>query len=291
MNILITGGTGFIGTHLIKALSNQYKIHILVPQNLDFTVPEYVSVFEFSENIRELHQYINENQIEGIIHLATLYVAQHQAEQIKDIILSNVYLGTAILESIKNTQVKWFINTGTYWQNFKSDNKVYCPANLYAASKQAFIDMAAFYTETSSLRFVTLKLSDTFGKGDTRRKLLTIFKEAADTKEPLLMSKGEQYLDILYIDDIISGFTHLINLLEQDKELLNEYVLVAQQRYNLKEIAGIFEKVSGKKLQIVWGGRPYREREIMCPWQKGTPLPGWKAKLSLEDGIKKFLTP
>ena len=83
----------------------------------------------------------------------------------------------------------------------------------------------------------------------------------------------------------------MINLLEQDKELLNEYVLVAQQRYNLKEIAGIFEKVSGKKLQIVWGGRPYREREIMCPWQKGTPLPGWKAKLSLEDGIKKFLTP
>jgi nucleoside-diphosphate-sugar epimerase len=291
MNILITGGTGFIGTHLIKALSNHYKIHVLVPPDLDFTVPEYVSVFEFSENIRELHQYINENQIEGIIHLATLYVAQHQAEQIKDIILSNVYLGTAILESIKNTQVKWFINTGTYWQNFKSDSKEYCPANLYAASKQAFIDMAAFYTETSSLRFVTLKLSDTFGKGDTRRKLFNIFKEAADTKEPLLMSKGEQYLDILYIDDIISGFTHLINLLEQDKELLNEYVLVAQQRYNLKEIAGIFEKVSGKKLQIVWGGRPYREREIMCPWQKGTPLPGWKAKLSLEDGIKKFLTP
>ncbi|MDD2199725.1 MAG: NAD(P)-dependent oxidoreductase, partial [Bacteroidales bacterium] len=282
MNILITGGTGFIGTHLIKALSNHYKIHVLVPPDLDFTVPEYVSVFEFSENIRELHQYINENQIEGIIHLATLYVAQHQAEQIKDIILSNVYLGTAILESIKNTQVKWFINTGTYWQNFKSDSKEYCPANLYAASKQAFIDMAAFYTETSSLRFVTLKLSDTFGKGDTRRKLFNIFKEAADTKEPLLMSKGEQYLDILYIDDIISGFTHLINLLEQDKELLNEYVLVAQQRYNLKEIAGIFEKVSGKKLQIVWGGRPYREREIMCPWQKGTPLPGWKAKLSLE---------
>lgn len=291
MNILITGGTGFIGTHLIKALSKKYKIHILVPPDLNFTVPEYVNVIEFSDNIGELNLYLKENHIEGIIHLATLYVAQHQAEQIKDIILSNVYLGTAILESLKNTQVKWVINTGTYWQNYKFNSKEYCPANLYAASKQAFIDMAAFYIETNPLRFVTLKLSDTFGKGDTRRKLLTIFKEAADTKEPLLMSKGEQYLDILYIDDVISGFTHLIKLLEEDKELLNEYVLVAQQRYNLKEIAAIFEKVSGKKLQIIWGGRPYREREIMCPWQKGTPLPGWKAKLSLEDGIKKFLTP
>ena len=158
MNILITGGTGFIGTHLVKALYKEHKVHILVPCGLKFTVPKHVKVFEFSENISELHAYLKAHQIEGIVHLATLYIAQHQAEQIKDILLSNVFLGTAVLEAVRDTNVTWFINTGTYWQNFKSDSKEYCPANLYAASKQAFIDMATYYVETSDLKFVTLKL-------------------------------------------------------------------------------------------------------------------------------------
>ena len=289
MNILITGATGFIGTRLLKALVEHHNIHILMPPNLVFDTSEKVNVIEFSDNINELHYFLNKHHIEGIVHLATLYGAQHQPEQIKDIILSNVYLGTAILEAVKNTEVKWFLNTGTYWQNFKSDSMEYCPANLYAASKQAFIDMASFYIETSTLQFVTLKLCDTFGPNDTRRKIISLFKEASESKNPIPMSEGEQYLDILYIDDVISGFIHLIHLLHKGKELEKEYVLFAQQRYRLREMATIFEQVCEKKLNILWGGRPYREREIMIPWRKGTPLPGWEAQLSLEEGIRKFL--
>jgi hypothetical protein len=46
--------------------------------------------------------------------------------------------------------------------------------------------------------------------------------------------------------------------------------------------------VSGRKLNIEWGGRPYRDREVMVPW-KGIPVPGWKAKVNVEEGIQLFL--
>lgn len=289
MNILITGGTGFIGTHLVRALCNHHQLHVLVPPDLDFVIPENVKVIEFSDDIPALHSYLIENKIEGIVHLATLFIAQHRSEQIKDMVLSNIYLGTAILEAVQASSVQWFLNTGTIWQNYKSDSLDYCPVNLYAATKQAFIDMAAFYIETSDLKFVTLKLSDTFGGGDTRRKLFTILKEAAISGEELRMSPGEQCLDILYISDIISGFIHLIHLLHDNKIRENDYVLAAQKRYTLKEVIGIFEKVSGKKLTVVWRGREYRKREVMQPWQKGKVLPGWNAQLSLEQGIALYL--
>lgn len=290
MNILITGGTGFIGTHLVKTLIEHHNIHILVPPLLEFSLPEQVQTIEFNDNISELHTYLSEHNIEGIIHLATLFVAQHQAEQIKELVLSNIFLGTAILEAAQDTAVKWILNTGTYWQHFNSDKVDYCPTSLYAASKQAFIDMAAYYTQVNEFKFVTLKLSDSFGDGDTRRKLFTILKEASQTGEQLLMSPGEQQLDILHVSDIVSGFVHLMKLLQDNKCTENEYILAARQRFTLKETVEIFEKVCGKKLNIVWGGRSYRNREIMCPWNKGVVLPDWEARLSLEEGIALYLS-
>jgi len=93
----------------------------------------------------------------------------------------------------------------------------------------------------------------------------------------------------LYISDIISGFVHLIHLLHDNKLKENDYVLTAHKRYTLKEVIAIFEKVSGKKLNVVWGGREYRKREVMQPWKKGKVLPGWNAQLSLEQGITLYL--
>lgn len=290
MNLLITGGTGFIGKHLVKELSSNHQLHLLIRPNTGSTIPKGVQTIVFDNNIAELHQYILENKIEGIFHLATLFIAQHQANQIKDMILSNVYVGTAVLEAAQHTAVKWVINTGTYWQHFHSEDEMYCPTSLYAASKQAFIDMAAYYTQVSDIKFVTLKLSDSFGDGDTRPKLFTVLKEAIASGKQLQMSPGEQVLDILHVKDIVSGFVHLMKLLNENKILGSDYILAAKQRFTLREVVAIFEKVSGKKINVVWGGRPYRDREIMQPWNKGIMLPEWEAKLSLEEGISLYLS-
>ena len=179
MRILVTGATGFIGTNLTRELRKNNDLFILGqfegdPEKLD--LPGIV----MTDDIQRLADYIKANEIEGIIHLASLYLTVHTSEQVKDLVLSNVYFGTAVLEaaSLAGT-VKWFLNTGSIWQNYNVKGDDYNPVNLYAATKQAFIDMAKYYSDVFGIRFCTLKLCDTYGPNDTRKKLFKLFKSGA----------------------------------------------------------------------------------------------------------------
>ncbi len=288
MNILVTGATGFIGTNLTAELRKEHNLFILGQFAGD---PEKLGLpgCVMTDDIEALSGYMKDNQIEGIIHLASLYLTVHTPGQIKDLVSSNVFFGTAVLEAASMAGVRWFLNTGSIWQNYNVRDTEYNPVNLYAASKQAFIDMAKYYTDVFGIRFCTLKLCDTYGPNDTRRKIFKLFKDISESGEVLKMSPGEQLMDILYISDIVRGFSRLADLLAGDACLKAEYVLSSGEQIPLKQLAGTFERVSGRKLNIEWGGRPYRDREVMVPWKGGT-VPGWKAEVTLEDGIRLFLS-
>ncbi len=288
MNILVTGATGFIGTNLIRELRKCHNLYIIAHHESNSNMLGLPFIV-MSDNIYTIADFIKIHQIEGIIHLASLYKADHSPEQIKDLIYSNVYFGTAVMEaaSLAGT-IKWFLNTGSIWQNYNSKKTEYNPANIYAATKQAFIDIAKYYTDVFKIRFCTLKLCDTYGPADTRRKIIQLFKEYSESRDILQMSPGEQKIDLLYITDVVAGFIQLVNLLSKGTELQNEYVLTSGTPIPLKELAKLFCNISGKELNIEWGGRPYRNREVMIPW-RGNPLPGWNAKVDIRTGIRLFL--
>lgn len=288
MNILITGSTGFIGKNLIHKLREKHQVHILVRSHSTNFIEYAQNVFIFNNNIDDLTAYLNNNYIDGIIHLASLYISEHKSDQILDLILSNIYLGTAVLEACSKSSVKWFLNTGTIWQNYQAPelSDIYNPVNLYAATKQAFIDMARYYIETTSLRFCTLKLCDTYGVGDTRRKLLALFSDLTKSKNTLEMTNGFQKIDLLYIDDVICGFMKLaIMLNDKTIPLKNEYVLSSGKFITLRQLASTYEKIKNVKLNIDWGKYPYRRREVMIPY-KGNVLIDWEPQISLEKGIQ-----
>ncbi len=269
MNILITGATGFIGRNLTPFLIKEgHNIHALIRPTTkpDFLFTDKVVVFE--DDIPALADYLKSNRIDGIIHLATLYLNTHRPEQIAELVKSNVYLGTAILEAAVAANVKWFLNTGTIWQNFNAPaySKQYCPVNLYAASKQAFVDMAKYYVEMSDIRFATLKLCDTYGENDTRKKIYSLFEQIAKTGETLDMSPGEQKMDLVHISKVLDSFLKLTELLHSDDEFEDEYVVSSGQHRTLKEIAEQYEIAHNVKLNINWGGKPYRDREVMEPY-------------------------
>lgn len=149
MRVLVTGATGFVGQHLLPYLQGQrHEVYALVRPSTDGSRVFANHLYVFEDDVMSLVAYLKENHIDGIIHLASLYIAEHKPEQIKSIVHSNVYLGTAIIEAAVKAGVKWFLNTGTIWQNYNVEpySDKYCPVNLYAASKQAFIDMAKYYT-------------------------------------------------------------------------------------------------------------------------------------------------
>jgi len=289
MKIFITGATGFIGKHLVNFLKkdNQITINLYGDEKTPFE--DSVKTYKLNENKpSEAIEFMQKEKFNGVIHLASLYLTTHTPEQATKLIDSNVRFSTYILECAAQAKVKWFINTGTFWQHYK--NKDYSPVNLYAASKQAFESIAQYYWETNKIKFCTLKLSDTYGPNDTRPKIFNLWQKIAETGETLDMSPGEQIIDISHVDDIVSAFALLANHLSNNHPEVNNgdsFAVKAEKRYTLKELAKIFEESTGKKLNINWGERLYRDRAVMKPWENGDIVPEWKQKHSLKNNIKK----
>lgn len=289
MKILLSGATGFIGKNLVvKLVENGHEIYALVRENSDTShIDKGVKIYTYNGDINILIQFFQENNFDGVLHLASLFLASHNPDDISKLTTSNIQFGTELLEASKRSNVTWFINTGTFWQNY--ENEDYNPVNLYAATKEAFEKIAKFYAETSDLIFTTIKLNDTFGPNDTRAKVFNLWTKIAASGERLGMSAGEQIIDISHIDDVTNAYEQLVNLLGEDpaKHRDKTYVVSNQERVTLKELAKIFEKATDSILDIDWGGREYREREVMTPFSLGEVVPGWKQQYTLEATIRK----
>ena len=289
MKILVTGVTGFIGQNLVqKLIDDNHEVHALVRDHSDISgIKEQVKIYTYNENTSDLISFFQKEMFNGVIHLASLFLASHTPDDISKLISSNIKFGTELLEAAISSDVTWFINTGTFWQNY--ENKSYNPVNLYAATKEAFENIAKFYTQTSSLVFTNIKLNDTFGANDTRAKVFNLWTNIATSGERLSMSAGEQIIDISYIEDVINAYTRLIYLLEEDanKHKNKTYVISNKEKLSLKDLSKVFEKATNSELDIDWGGRDYRNREVMSPYNLGESVPGWKQKYTLEEAIRK----
>ena len=297
MKVLLTGITGFIGSHLTeRLLSDGHEVHAIVRNSsrideLSYDLRRNVNFHVYNKNntiMQVITNICKENKPDIVYHLASLYLATHKYEDIRNLIESNVTFGTEILEAIKANGIKNFVNTGTNWQHYL--NAEYDPVNLYSATKQAFEDILQLYKETADFKVISLQLFDTYGRNDKRRKIFNLFKEIVESGETLAMSPGEQLIDIVYIDDVVESFLLAGKYLFEGKyNLCGTYGVSSKNAIKLRELAAIFGKVSGKNLSIKWGGRPYRDREVMVPWNTYETLPGWEPKINLEEGIKKFL--
>ena len=292
MKILVTGATGFIGSSLIRKLKSDYEVYAIarLSSNKDFLIKNEIQYYVDNGKTEELLGFLNKEKFDGIVHLASLFLNQHSLKDIEALVDSNILFSTRLLQTAVTSGVKWFINTSTFWQHYQ--NKNFSPVNLYAATKQAFEDIARYYMETTNIGFVTIALNDTYGPGDTRPKLFTLWKDIAESGRALDMSPGEQEIDISYIDDVVDAYVKLISLLkfsELSEYKGKTYAVSSGERMSLRDIAKVFEKVSGKKININGGGKEYRKREVMKPWDLGEPVPGWKQKVTLEEGILKFL--
>jgi nucleoside-diphosphate-sugar epimerase len=105
------------------------------------------------------------------------------------------------------------------------------------------------------------------------------------------MSPGGQYLDLVHIDDVIDAFVRAgQEILALPQAGTRTYSVTSGEPHTLREVIGIFEEVLGRKLDIEFGGLPYRDREPMMPWMPGAPtVPGWSPSYDLKRGLKEML--
>lgn len=289
---LITGPTGFIGSHLTKKLAlSGWDTHIIIRPNSDLTplkeILTSISIHRHDGTTENMIEIMSKAKPDIVFHLASLFLANHSAKDIEQVIKSNITFGSQLVEAMVLNNIHHLINTGTSWQHF--ENNSYNPVCLYAATKQAFEAILTYYVETSPLKVTTLKLFDTYGPNDQRPKLIPLLQKTKLEQKKLFMSKGEQLIDIVYIEDAIDAFIiaaeRHFNSQCAKKE---DFAVSSENPIRLKELVKIYEEITEKKLPIEWGKRPYRIREVMIPWNNGKRLPNWYPKYDLKAGLRKI---
>lgn len=289
---IVTGATGFVGSNLCKYLiENNWEVSIISRPSSDYTnissVLNKVKLFEYDGNIEKLISFFKEIKADVVFHLTSLFIAEHESNQINQLVDSNIKFGLHILEAMKESNTKQLINTGTSWQHYHAD--IYNPVDLYAATKQAFESLIKYYTEAESIRCITLKLFDTYGESDTRPKLINLLHKFADENMELNMSPGEQVLDLVHVDDVVRAFVNAYEVLSSNNAIVfDQFGVASGRKIRLKDLIEIFEEVTSKKINVCWGGREYRKREVMELWNGYKLLPNWECTISLEEGLRKY---
>lgn len=287
----MTGATGYIGSHVLKyLLSKGWEIHVVADPKFGFAaiqdVRSQIDIFEYSGNINSLIEYFQKVNAEVVFHLAAAVITNYKPEQVSVLIQSNIQFGTEILEAMKASDTRLLVSTGSYWQNYNSDT--YNPVDLYAATKEAFEKIIQLYVDAFGFRHVNLRLFDVYGEDDKRPKLWNILKEIAGTDRSIDVSPGEQFLDLVHISDVCTAYEAAYDYLCTSDCNNKTFGVFTGKQHTLKDLIFQFESILGKKINVRFGGRPYKSREVMVPFTKYRNLPNWIAFVDIRSGLEKI---
>lgn len=293
---MLTGGTGFIGSHLLEELLKLNKKVILIKRS--FSNTWRINEFSNNKNLvlkdidkEDLNDIFCQYDIQGIFHLASFKPRIHKSEDIQNMIDSNINFPTQLLENSMKNNVEFFINTGTVNEyqltnSPISENTKIKSYNLYAATKTAFESILKFYCNEYNLNCATLKLFTPYGPKDNEMKIAPYVIINSINKKDIYIESPNKKLDFIYIKDVVEAYILLMNNISkfQEYESFNVGTGIGT---SIKEFLGIVESNLGKNETVNFGNR--EDDQVWCSNKKIKEKINWAPKTELSIGIQKTI--
>ena len=278
---MLTGSTGFIGSELLKNLSNYNKVYITLRKKNNINLNNKNIIKIYFNSYKNLSHKFKKLKIDTVIHCATHYVKNHKFEDMKKFSESNILFGNIILENLKIMRVKKFVNFSTVWENFdgKKDNYY----NLYSAYKAGFGKIISFYKKRNrDIKFLNLVISDTFGLGDKRKKIVNLLKTNYKKNLITKIVSKNLYINLLNVKDIVNA----IELILKKNYKSDTYILKNKNDFKIYDIIKEIDKYSQKKLIVKW----LSDKRIKEKTYQFKTLKRWKPKNSSIKNIVEIIT-
>lgn len=309
MNILITGGAGFIGSTLTEKLLKENN-NIFVIDNFndyyDIRLKE-TNVKPFLENKNYnlfrgdicdralVKQIFEENNIECVIHIAARAGVRTSLEDPLEYVRSNIEGTINILENMKNFACKKivFASSSSVYGNchaekFSEDLKITEPISPYAATKSACEQFIYTYSKLYDIQAVCLRFFTVYGPKQRPDLAIRKFIELIEQDKPIpVYGDGTTIRDYTYIDDIIDGIYKAIEYNKTQYEIIN---LGGGSPVTLNQMIETIEIVLDKKAQI--NRLPMQPGDVertVSDITKAQHLLGYNPQTSFEEGIRKFV--
>jgi UDP-glucose 4-epimerase len=291
MLALVTGGSGFIGSHVVDKLREK-GIDVRV---FDMVLPRYRKDIEFYhgslldfEAVR-----MSMNKVDVILHLAAV-------ADVKDVFEEPLYSETIntqgtinVLEAARRSGIKRIIYGSTTWiysdteaTTVDENTPLSAPSHLYTATKLASEYYCQTYSKLYGLEPTILRYGIPYGPRARPGAVVPIFVEKALKGEPLTIAgDGMQFRKFVYVEDLAEG--NVLGLKENAKNRI--YNLEGDEKVTIKQIAETVQKILGKVEIEYIEGRPgdFSGKEISNARAKEDL--GWKPKVSFEEGVRRYI--
>ena len=287
MNILITGGSGFIGSNLIKALLNKYT-DILI-----YSIDNYLTGSKKNETTDKRLIYINNStvNINNILKLKKIkfQLVYHFGEYSRistsfnepNVVFENNLTGTyQVLEFCRINKCKLIYSgsTSIFGNNMKDQH-----SSPYSWSKAKNIELIKNYSNWFNLQYTIVYFSNVYGSGQiTKGKYATVIgifeNQYKNNKKLTVVKPGTQTRDFTHIDDTIDGILNASIGYYGDG-----FVIRTGQQYSILEVAKMFKK------EYIFINEQKGNRDQSSGDMTKMSKIGWKSKYNLKDYINNII--
>lgn len=299
MNILVTGGAGFIGSHLVRhLLAKGEKVTALdnLSTGLAENLPPEAEFIEMDILDERLKKVVAAGAFDAIVHLA----AQTMVDiSVKDPLFDarENLLGTVhVLEAARAANVKRivFASTAAAYGDVKEDDlpvreaQPTEPMSFYGLSKLSVEKYLAMYHQLYGLEYVVLRFANVYGErqGDGGEGgVISIFAKAmAEGRDITIYGDGEQTRDFVYAGDIAEGIVAAL----QTEEVNAAYNLSTQTETSLRELVSLLSEICGREIVPKYG--PERDGDIyksMLSNSRARRGLDWQPATTLAEGLRR----
>lgn len=317
MQILITGGAGFIGSTLADKLlklstsfQNNINNKIIIIDNFnDYYSPELKDL-NIKHNLANpdyklyrgdicdrnlVNKIFKNHEINCVIHIAARAGVRPSLEDPLEYVRSNIEGTINILEAMRKNNVKKivFASSSSVYGNckaekFTEDLKVTEPISPYAATKSACEQFLYTYSKLYDMQALCLRFFTVYGPRQRPDLAIRKFIELIEQDKPIpVYGDGTTMRDYTYIDDIVNGIMSAINYDKTPYEIIN---LGGGSPVTLNEMIATIEKVLGKKAKIErLPMQPGDVDKTVADITKARRLLNYNPQTSFEEGIRKFI--
>ena len=282
--IIITGGSGFIGSHLIEALKkNGYKNLVVIDKNKPTDKNISFIKGDFSAN-KILRNTIKNNDI--IVHLACSTIPSTSEQNKEKDIMENVIGAVRLLENCRGKKLKNFIflsSGGTVYGNISKPAKetdAAQPSNAHGLMKYLIEKYIEIHAQLYGLNYIIIRASNPYGRkvvGGIKQGVIDVLlKKITDNQLIEIWGDGKVVRDYFHIDDLTALLVKIIK-----KPTLNQTINVGSGHgISINNLLKIIKKVTGKKLKIKYlPGRGFDLPYNILNINKAKKLYGWRPKL------------
>lgn len=304
MKILITGGMGFVGSHLCdELLKENHKLVIITKNNtkknnvlhiLQKIKIEKVDIINFSK----LGKCIEKHKPQIIIHLAGETSHSKSFEEPLYNVDSNAKSTLFILEKIRKTNLKCKFILGSTFIVVGKPNKLPVneqtpcnPTTIYGTNRLASEYYCKIYHQVYGLDTLIFRITNSFGPREQtvpyKNAINYLIHQAFKRKEITIFNKGKFFRDLIYISDVVSG---IITIMKKGKSG-NLYWISSYKKIWFHKLGTWLEELTNTKVKYV-KTPPYTKKvdvgNFVVDNHKLKSL-GWKPKTSIKEGIEKTL--